>query len=465
MIGAALLAKKAVEKGLASKPWVKTSLAPGSKVVTDYLIESGLMRYLEILRFHLVGYGCTTCIGNSGPLPPPVADAVQLHDLVTVAVLSGNRNFEGRVHANVRANYLASPPLVVAYSLLGTVTQDITTVSLGTGNDGKPLANNPLLDVRVRQALSLAVDRKAIVDRILQGAATVANQWMPADTYGYNPDVKNIAYDPAQAKKLLADAGFPQGFNLVMHVPNDRYPQGPETAQAVAQFWSRIGVKTKVEVVPWSVYSGRANKNDYAMSMLAWGNGTGEASYALVNVLATVDTKKGLGASNWGHYSNPAYDDMVKRSYDERDLAAHIEKVLGFNRGGHAVLLRLRGSVESGSRSAMGDHSGWKLIARVTFCHFSTSSASQACSSSEVRYQGSSPMLAKDCLISILESAFSMAPFRREASAWQTSLSCCGLTASSTMSSAESCSGRVVELVTPKSWLSSASFVVLASTT
>ncbi|MDO3622568.1 ABC transporter substrate-binding protein [Ralstonia pseudosolanacearum] len=186
-----------------------------------------------------------------------------------------------------------------------------------TGNDGKPLPNNPLLDVRVRRALSLAIDRRAIVDRILQGAATVANQWMPADTFGYNPEVKDIAYDPAQARKLLAEAGFAQGFNLVMHVPNDRYPQGPETAQAVAQFWTRIGVKAKVEVVPWSVYASRANKNDYAMSMLAWGNGTGEASYALVNVLATVDAKQGLGASNWGHYSNQAVDHALDASTEE----------------------------------------------------------------------------------------------------------------------------------------------------
>lgn len=99
-----------------------------------------------------------------------------------------------------------------------------------------------------------------------------------------------------------------------MHVPNDRYPQGPETAQAVAQFWTRIGVKTQVEVVPWAVYSGRANKNEFAVSMLAWGNGTGEASYALVNILATVDAKKGLGASNWGHYSNPKVDAALDQS-------------------------------------------------------------------------------------------------------------------------------------------------------
>src|SRR5581483_2880575 len=139
LIGAGLLAKKAVEKGLTSKPWVKTSLAPGSKVVTESLKDSGLLPYLEKIGFHLVGYGCTTCIGNSGPLPDPIVNGIQEGDLVDAAVLSGNRNFEGRVHANVRANYLASPPLVVAYSLLGKMTEDITTAPLGTGNDGKPV--------------------------------------------------------------------------------------------------------------------------------------------------------------------------------------------------------------------------------------------------------------------------------------------------------------------------------------
>ncbi|ARP86612.1 ABC transporter substrate-binding protein [Bordetella genomosp. 9] len=190
-----------------------------------------------------------------------------------------------------------------------------------TDNAGKPLSKNPLLDVRVRRALNLAINRKAIIDRILQDAATEANQWMPANTFGYNPDIKNIPYDAAQARKLLAEAGYPDGFQLTLHVPNDRYPQGPETAQAVAQFWTRIGVKTHVEVVPWAVYSGRANKNEYAVSMLAWGNGTGEASYALVNVLATVDIKKGLGASNWGHYSNPAVDQALNESTAEFDVA------------------------------------------------------------------------------------------------------------------------------------------------
>jgi aconitate hydratase len=139
MIGAGLLAKKAVEKGLKSKPWVKTSLAPGSKVVTEYLDKAGLTPYLEALNFNLVGYGCTTCIGNSGPLPDAVSAAVKNDDLVVAAVLSGNRNFEGRINPQVKANYLASPPLVVAYAIAGRVDFDMECDSLGNGTDGAPV--------------------------------------------------------------------------------------------------------------------------------------------------------------------------------------------------------------------------------------------------------------------------------------------------------------------------------------
>jgi len=139
LMGAGLLAKNAVERGLQSKPWVKTSLAPGSKVVTDYLAKAGLQPYLDQLGFNLVGYGCTTCIGNSGPLPPDVAETVAEQDLIVAAVLSGNRNFEGRIHPQVRANYLASPPLVVAYALAGRMDIDLTTEPLGTDRAGQPI--------------------------------------------------------------------------------------------------------------------------------------------------------------------------------------------------------------------------------------------------------------------------------------------------------------------------------------
>jgi aconitate hydratase len=139
MVAAGLLAKKAVERGLRTKPWVKASLAPGSKVVTDYLQDAGLQTYLDQLRFNLVGYGCTTCIGNSGPLSPEVTEAIHKDDLVAAAVLSGNRNFEGRINAEVRANYLASPPLVVAYALAGTMDFDMQSDSLGNDQQGQPV--------------------------------------------------------------------------------------------------------------------------------------------------------------------------------------------------------------------------------------------------------------------------------------------------------------------------------------
>ncbi|HZF43363.1 MAG TPA: aconitate hydratase AcnA, partial [Sphingomonadaceae bacterium] len=139
LVAAGLVARKAREKGLTRKPWVKTSLAPGSQVVTDYLVKSGLQDDLDAAGFNLVGYGCTTCIGNSGPLPQPISDAINDNDLVVASVLSGNRNFEGRVSPDCRANYLASPPLVVAYALKGSVREDMINEPLGTGSDGQPV--------------------------------------------------------------------------------------------------------------------------------------------------------------------------------------------------------------------------------------------------------------------------------------------------------------------------------------
>jgi aconitate hydratase len=139
LVAAGLLARNAHARGLSSKPWVKTSLAPGSRVVTDYLTKAGLLKDLEALGFYTVGYGCTTCIGNSGPLKPEIAEAVRVGDVVACSVLSGNRNFEGRVHPEVKMNFLASPPLVVAYALAGSLDIDITTEPLGEGKDGKPV--------------------------------------------------------------------------------------------------------------------------------------------------------------------------------------------------------------------------------------------------------------------------------------------------------------------------------------
>jgi aconitate hydratase len=163
MIGAGLVAKKAVERGLTRKPWVKTSLAPGSKVVTDYLKKSGLDTYLDRLGFNLVGYGCTTCIGNSGPLPDEISAEINERGLVVASVLSGNRNFEGRIQQDVRANYLASPPLVVAYALAGSMNIDITKEPLGTGSDGKPVYLKDVwpTEMEIQQTMLHAVTSEA----------------------------------------------------------------------------------------------------------------------------------------------------------------------------------------------------------------------------------------------------------------------------------------------------------------
>jgi len=161
MVAAGLLAKKAVERGLTTQPWVKTSLAPGSKVVSDYLAQAGLTTYLEQLRFHLVGYGCTTCIGNSGPLPEPVSAAIRDGGLVALSVLSGNRNFEGRIQSEVRGNYLMSPPLVVAYALAGRMDIDLATEPLGHDPQGRP--------VFLREIWPTAAEVAETVERALQG--------------------------------------------------------------------------------------------------------------------------------------------------------------------------------------------------------------------------------------------------------------------------------------------------------
>ncbi len=194
MIGAGLLAKKAVERGLDVKPWVKTSLAPGSKVVTSYLEASGLIPYLQALNFHTVGYGCTTCIGNSGPLPQPIRDAIHDADLVAASVLSGNRNFEGRIGPDVRANFLASPPLVVAYAIAGTVNIDLENDPLGYDPTGEPVF---LRDVWPRQEeIRAEIHRSLKPDLFRQQYANVFTgneQWNEVpisggELYAWSPD-------------------------------------------------------------------------------------------------------------------------------------------------------------------------------------------------------------------------------------------------------------------------------------
>jgi aconitate hydratase len=202
MVGAGLLAKKAVERGLTVPPHVKTSLAPGSRVVTDYLADSGLLPYLEALRFHLVGYGCTTCIGNSGPLPEPVAQAIVENGLVAVAVLSGNRNFEGRINPHVRASYLMSPPLVVAYALAGTIDIDILHEPIGRDPNGRPVYLRDLWptheEVRtlLRRVLNPRVFRRRYA-RVFRGDARWRTLPVPrGELYRWDPDSTYIQEPP-----------------------------------------------------------------------------------------------------------------------------------------------------------------------------------------------------------------------------------------------------------------------------
>jgi peptide/nickel transport system substrate-binding protein len=183
-----------------------------------------------------------------------------------------------------------------------------------TDHEGRAIAANPFDDVRVRQALSLAINRPALSERIMEGTAQPAGQWLPEGTFGYNAAVRPAAFDPEGAKRLLAEAGFPQGFRLVLHSPNDRYPNDAKAAQAIAQMWSRVGVRTEVEALPWAAFSARSNRQEFAMRLTGWGSGTGEASYALVNILGTYDREKRTGASNSGRYSNPQLDALTERA-------------------------------------------------------------------------------------------------------------------------------------------------------
>jgi len=228
LVAAGLVAKKAVEKGLTAKPWVKTSLAPGSQVVTEYLNKAGLTPHLDALGFQTVGYGCTTCIGNSGPLPDAIVDAIENNKLVGVSVLSGNRNFEGRVHANVRANYLASPPLVVAYALAGTIRKDLAKEPIGTGRDGQPVYLKDIWPTQkeVNDTVHAAVTREMFQERygdVFKGptqwqairveAGSDTYRWNSGSTYVQNPPYfEGMTADPkpvgdVKGARILAQLG------------------------------------------------------------------------------------------------------------------------------------------------------------------------------------------------------------------------------------------------------------------
>ena len=272
IVGAGLLAQKAVEKGLSAKPWVKTSLAPGSQVVTDYLAAAGLTPSLEALGFHTAGYGCTTCIGNSGPMPAPVAQATEDNDLVAVSVLSGNRNFEGRIHPLVKANYLASPMLVVAYAIAGTVDLDLATEPLGEGADGRPVYLSDIWpsQTEIRDTITRSLNPDMF--RARYGTVTEGSdawkavptptgdlfQWDPDSTYireaPYFLDLKMDVDEPtdilgARVLAVLGDSITTDHISPAGAIPSDR-PAG------------RYLLEKGVEPVDFNIYGSRRGNHE-----------------------------------------------------------------------------------------------------------------------------------------------------------------------------------------------------------
>ena len=186
------------------------------------------------------------------------------------------------------------------------------------GNDGQPLGRNPLKDVRVRRALSMAVDRQAIAERVMEGAATPAGQFLPEGVYGHVPGLEAPRFDPEGAKRLLAEAGYPDGFRIQLNGPNDRYINDARIIQAIGQMWTRAGVRTTVEAQTWSVFVGRASRQEYSAFLIGWGSNP-DGSHPLRNIISTYSRERGWGASNRGRYSNPEVDALLERSNTEMD--------------------------------------------------------------------------------------------------------------------------------------------------
>ena len=329
MIAAGLVAKKANERGLKPKPWVKTSLAPGSQVVTDYLEKAGLQDHLDAIGYNLVGYGCTTCIGNSGPLAEPISSAINGNDIVAASVLSGNRNFEGRVSPDVRANFLASPPLVVAYALKGTVTQDFTSTPIGQDKDGQDvfLADIWPTNQEVSDAIAGAVDRDMFEARYahvykgdehwqkieVEGSDTY--QWRAGSTYVANPPYfDGMEMTPAPVADIV---GAKPLAILGDSITTDHIsPAGSIKADSPAGKWL---MEHQVNKADFNSYGSRRGHHDVMM----------RGTFANIRIRNEMVPGVEGGMSRYGDEILPIYDVAMRHKADGTPLVVVAGKEYG----------------------------------------------------------------------------------------------------------------------------------------
>jgi peptide/nickel transport system substrate-binding protein len=246
----------------------------------------------------------------------------------TAALLSGDVDLIEQIPTSDLARLRRDPKLVVTESpstrtvFLSPDYSRTGPTPLVTDNAGTPLPANPFRDARIRRALSMAINREALVERVMEGAAEVTAQWLPRGAFGYNPDIRPRAFDPEGARRLLAEAGFPEGFRLVLATPNDRWPNDSRLAQAVAQMWTRIGVRTQVDAMPFAAFVPRRSRQEHAMQLGAWGSSTGEGSNYLLAIVSTYDRQKLTGPSNMTRHSDPRFDALLLRGAATMDDAA-----------------------------------------------------------------------------------------------------------------------------------------------